>query len=73
MTEFNTNYPFISGEDLTDENIARYAADEYHVYVHFWPVKLLVKSYQGGHFSQFGGVGRLLAGRLKSALGHGNL
>jgi glycosyltransferase involved in cell wall biosynthesis len=69
--------PFLSGdrlygEDLSDEEIARWVADEREAYADLGPGEMPAESYGRGRFDHFHGVSRLPDGRFKSVLGLGS-
>lgn len=72
MTEPSTAHIFRSGEDLSDEEIARWVADEREVYADLGPRELPAESYGRGRFDHFHGVSRLPDGRFKRVLGLGS-
>jgi SAM-dependent methyltransferase len=73
----STVNPFLSGdrlygEDLSDEEIASWVADEREAYADLGPGELPAESYGRGCFDHFHGVSRLPDGRFKSVLGLGS-
>ncbi|HZK75032.1 MAG TPA: glycosyltransferase [Clostridia bacterium] len=76
-TASSTANPFLDGnrlygEDLGDEEIARWVADEREAYADLGPGELPAESYGRGRFDHFHGVSRLPDGRFKSVLGLGS-
>jgi hypothetical protein len=63
MTEPSTAHIFRSGVDLSDEEIARWLADEREVYADLGPRELPAESYGRGRFDHFHGVSRVHEGR----------
>lgn len=77
VTACSTGNPFLSGdrlygEDLSDEETARWVADEREAYAELGPGELPAESYRRGYFDHFHGVSRLPDGRFKSVLGLGS-
>src|SRR5664280_90903 len=63
MTEPSTAHIFWSGEEFSDEEIARWVADEREVYADLGPRELPAESYGRGRFDHFHGVSRVHEGR----------
>jgi SAM-dependent methyltransferase len=60
------------GEDLSDEEIAGWVADEREAYADLGPGERSTESYGRGRFDHFHGVSRLPDGRFKNVLGLGS-